>query len=217
MSALTLQQAEFGLADLRSRYEQGRGRLQLLESQQTEKNAALAQVRANTETWRLVQVLFTQVSEFAREQLKTRVEATVTAALRAVFGDESLRFEVEIREVGGRPAAEWRVVSAYADTEIANSPEDARGGGIVDVVSLALRLALLELSRPKPGGSVLLDEPGKMISTEYAEHVAHFLRSYLQRTGRQGLMITHNAALAEAADRSYRVTRVAEHSEVTMI
>ncbi|MGE5592371.1 MAG: hypothetical protein ACM3X3_01645 [Betaproteobacteria bacterium] len=206
----TIATIEFRLSEMRSKYEQGRGQLELLQRQQAEKESALTVARHDLEIWRQVQILFAKSSEFAREQLKRRIEETVTAALQAVFMDDSLRFQVAIRTLGNQPAADWEVVSRYGDTEIANSPEDARGGGIVDVVSIALRLAMMELSRPKPGGPVILDEPGKHVSAEYAPNLAFFLRSYAEKTGRQIIMVTHNEALAEVADKAFRVTKNAE-------
>lgn len=200
---------EFRLAELKSKYEQGRGRLALLHDQKSEREDALKALRADVRTWGLVQVLLAKASEFARAQLKTRIEETVTAALRAVISDD-LSFRIILGDRANQPAAEWEVVSCYGDAQIANSPEDARGGGIVDVVSLALRLALMELARPKPGGPLILDEPGKMISAEYAPNLARFLQEYARRTGRQVLMVTHNDALAEVADRSYRVSMGAD-------
>ncbi len=206
----TVPTIEFRLSEMRSHYEQGRGQLELLQRQHAEKKEALTHAHHDLEVWRQVQLLFSRVSEFAREQLKARIEETVTAALQAVFMDDSLRFQVVIRSSNSQPAADWEVVSRYGDTEIANSPEDARGGGIVDVVSIALRLAMLELSRPKPGGPVILDEPGKHVSAEYAPNLAYFLRQYAERTGRQIIMVTHNAALAEVADKAFHVTKTAE-------
>jgi len=44
-----------------------------------------------------------KASEFAREQLKTRIEQTVTAALTAIFADSTMRFEIEMGSIGGRP------------------------------------------------------------------------------------------------------------------
>ena len=204
---MTLKQAEFGLAELKSKYEQARGELNVLQAQRGEKAAALQKIQRNAEVWRLAQVLLTKVSDYARRQLVRRIEETVTAALRTVFADEGLRFEVEVGEIGGKPSAEWRVVSRYGETEVGNNPEDARGGGIVDVVSLALRLALLELSRPRPEGPVILDEPGKMVSAEYSENLAFFLKTYARRTGRQIVLVTHNDVLAQSGDRSYRITK----------
>lgn len=208
-------QVELNLTTLQTRYQQDSGALELLKKQQIEKEEKLSLARKDVETWQQVQILFTKVSGFAREQLKTRIEETVTAALQAVFCDDRIRFNIEIRTLNDKPAADWTVISSYGDTPVAANPEDGRGGGIADVVSLALRLALLELARPKPQGPVILDEPGKMISREYLPNVAEFLKQYLQKTGRQGIMITHHEALADVADVSYRVSQANGVSEVS--
>lgn len=203
---MSMEQIEAGLAAMCKRYQQAAGQLALLEGQRNEKAEELIQAKSDVETWEKVQALFARASEYAREQLKSRVEETVTAALLAVFG-EGLTFRINIYQVGGQPAAEWQVISQYGNLEVAACPEDARGGGITDVVSLALRLAMLELVRPRVKGPVILDEPGKMISAEYAENLAGFLKQYAASMGRQVIMVTHNAALADVADKSYLVTQ----------
>jgi DNA repair exonuclease SbcCD ATPase subunit len=142
-----------------------------------------------------------------------RIESTVSAALLAVFG-EGYTFKIVMRQIGNQAAAEWQVVSQYGDVEVAASPEDARGGGITDVVSLALRLAMLELLRPKVEGPLILDEPGKMISQAYLPNMAYFLKQYAQKTGRQILLVTHADQLAEVADKCYMVTQTNGISEV---
>ena len=160
----SIQALESELAALHTRYSQAQGQRELLQQQCDEKEQQLTQAQADIDLWRQVQVLLGKASEFARQQLKTRIEQTVTAALAAIFNDSTMKFEVEMSTIGGKPAADWRVVSCYeipakagdedvkisAYTVVA-SPEDAKGGGVTDVVSLALRLALLELSRPRPG------------------------------------------------------------------
>lgn len=205
---------ESSLTALQTRYQQDSGALELLRKQQIEKEKQLSSARKDVETWQQVQTLFTKVSGYAREQLKKRIEETVTAALQAIFCDDRIQFNIEIRTLNDKPAAEWTVISHYGDVPVSANPEDGRGGGIADVVSLALRLALLELARPKPQGPVILDEPGKMISREYLPNVAVFLKQYLQKTGRQGIMITHHEALADVADVSYRVSQDNGVSEV---
>lgn len=204
------------LANMRSHYNNALGQKQLLELQLQDNQNNLGQTRQNLGTWEQVQVLFTKVSEYAREQLKTRIEETVTAALTAVFG-EGYTFRINMRQLGNQPAAEWQVVSQYGDEEVAASPEDARGGGITDVVSLALRLAMLEILKPRPEGPVLFDEPAKMVSAEYAGNLAYFLKQYAEKTGRQVMLVTHNPQLAEAADKSYLVTQKDGVSEVREI
>ncbi len=225
---INILQLESGLTSLRQKYNAAQGQRDLLINQRREKEEKLSAARQDIELWRQVQVLLGKASEFARQQLKTRIEQTVTAALSAIFNDSSMRFEIEMKDIGGKPAADWRVVSCYdvpakagdedvkisAYTVVA-SPEDAKGGGVTDVVSLALRLALLELSRPRPGGPVLFDEPGKMISKEYLPNVAEFLKQYAKKTGRQIIMVTHHDVLADVADVGYVVKQENGVSEVT--
>lgn len=217
----SLSHIEFALSEMRSKYQQALGQKEMLEQQKTEKQSALEQARHDIEVWEQVRVLFGKVSEFARAQLKARIEETVTAALQAVFERDDIAFEIEMRTVNNQPAANWQVVSYYGSGEniatVSGSPEDARGGGVSDVVSLALRLALLELARPKPLGPVLLDEVGKHVSKEYAPNVAAFLKQYAQRTGRQIILITHQSDLADVADAGYRVTQENGISEVSKI
>ncbi len=224
---INISQLESELTSLRQKYNSAQGQRDLLISQRREKENELSAARQDIELWRQVQVLLSKASEFARQQLKTRIEQTVTAALAAIFADSTMRFKIEMKDIGGKPAADWRVVSCYdvpakagdedvklsAYTVVA-SPEDAKGGGVTDVVSLALRLALLELSRPRPEGPVLFDEPGKMISKEYLPNVAEFLKSYAAKTGRQILMVTHHEALADVADKGFNVSQVNGVSEV---
>ena len=226
--ATRLEIIDQSLAGLRTRYSQDQGQRELLTQQCHEKEQQLSTARADIDLWRQVQVLLGKASEFAREQLKTRIEQTVTAALQAVLTDSTMKFEIEMGTIGGRPSADWRVVSCYgvaakagdeditlnAYTVVA-SPEDAKGGGVTDMVSLALRLALLELSRPKPGGPVLLDEPGKMISKEYLPNVAEFLKQYAKQTGRPIILVTHHDSLADVADVGYKVNQQNGISEVT--
>jgi DNA repair exonuclease SbcCD ATPase subunit len=197
---------ESSLAKMKTAYIQGVGARDLLKAQKREQEAALILANETITTWEQTQLLLTKVSEFAREQLKARIEETVTAALQAVFG-EGFEFRIILKEFRDQAAAEWQVVSKYGDLEVAANPQDARGGGITDIVSLALRLAMLELARPKPGGPVILDEPGKMVSKEYAGNLAYFLKQYAQKTGRQVFLVTHNEELAGVADKTYRVSK----------
>ncbi len=197
---------ESALSRMQSAYAAGVGARDLLQKQLEVKEAGLTRARDDIATWQQVQVLFTKTSEFSREQLKARIEETVTAALLAIFG-EGYEFKINMRQIGGQPAAEWQVISQYGDAEVAANPEDARGGGIVDVVSLALRLSLLELARPKVRGPVIFDEPAKMVSAEYLSNMAEFLKQYAAKANRQIILVTHSGSLAEVADISYKVTQ----------
>jgi DNA repair exonuclease SbcCD ATPase subunit len=211
---MELIQIEAEINNLKIQYQRASGRLDELKAQQSDKEQNLVQAKKDVELWQQVQLLLGWVSEESREQLKERIQETVTAALQAILCNDQIQFNIEIKTINGKPSAEWSVVSCYGDKAVSANPEDARGGGISDIVSLALRLSMLELSRPKPQGAVFLDEVGKHISAEFAPNVASFLQQYAEKTGRQIILITHQVALAEVADVRYQVKQVNGISEV---
>src|SRR5690554_4319796 len=98
----TLSKVEFGLANLRSKYQQAKGQYDLLQKQKTDKEQEINQIKNDIETWQQVQVLFGKVSEFAREQLKLRIEETCTAALQAIFCNDDISFAIEMGSIGGK-------------------------------------------------------------------------------------------------------------------
>jgi len=200
-------------AQLKTKCDQAHGALDTLQPQLAAAQAKHAKLQQDQQLWREVQALLGHLAEVARETMRSRIEETVTAALQAVF-PEPLTFRVVLRQVGGQPVADWEVVSVYGDIEVAAEPESAKGGGVTDVVSLALRLALMELSRPKVQGPLIIDEPMKMLSVQYLPALAEFLKEYARRTERQIVAVTHHQILADIADQSLLVTQRYGRSEV---
>ncbi|PTX58667.1 hypothetical protein C8P63_11565 [Melghirimyces profundicolus] len=151
-----------------------------------------------------VRVLLQESAEHARRQAKAQMENLVTNALQYVFGP-MFRFEIELSDHGGKPVAEFFVVTEWEGTTVRTKPQEARGGGVVDIISLALRVAIIETFRPRPEGPLILDEPGKHVSAEYVIPMLEFLRSTGEMFGRQVLLVTHNPHLTEGADRVFEV------------
>ncbi|MFA5452924.1 MAG: hypothetical protein WC248_05085 [Candidatus Methanomethylophilaceae archaeon] len=182
-----------------------------------EKQLALAeehekQALADMELYQKVIILFQKTSEYARRQMKVTIETIVTNALQVVFGGD-IFFEIALGTRAGTASAEFFVI----EDGLRASPIDAKGGGLVDVIATALRLAVLELYQPRIEGPILLDEPGKMVSAEYAENFAFFIKEYCHKVGRQIIMVTHNTALAAAGDRTFQVSIDNGVSEVVRI
>jgi hypothetical protein len=151
-----------------------------------------------------VQILLQKSSEFAREQVKGRVEQIVTQALTVVFPDRGYQFLIKLDVKGLQPVAEYWLYSEGVLRQML-PPDYGRGGGAVDVVTLALRLALAELEGID--GPLLMDEVGKHVSAEFTQNVAYFLKQYSEQLGRQIILITHNEHLAAVGDRSLRITQ----------
>lgn len=150
-----------------------------------------------------VRILLNNSAEHGRKQAQHQIELLVTKALQYIF-DDNHYFSIEFQEKSNRMEAEFYVCSIHNGIEIKTKPEESRGGGVVDIVSLALRIALLETYRPKLQGPIILDEPGKHVSEEYIARVATFLKSVNSNFNRQIIMVTHNSHLMESADLGLR-------------
>ena len=204
------------LQKMRKGYDTGKGQRDLLQGQLTTAQTELTMAKEDIVTWEQSQLLLGKVSDFAKVQMVSHVEGIVSAALFAVFG-EGYTFRINLKTIGNQAAAEWQVITNYGGVEVAADPESSHGGGLVDVISIALRLAMLEILRPHVDGPLLCDEPGKHLSSEYAPNLAYFLKQYAAKTGRQVIMVSHSAQLIEAADRSYEVTQKDGISEVKQL
>ena len=185
-----------------------------LEKDLNAKQNELEEVANLIDVLEQVRLLLQRASEYAREQIKQQIEMLVTHCLQFVFGP-NLEFEIELSEVRGKTNAEFYVVSTYDDVKIKTKPQDARGGGVVDVISLALRIAVIQSTDLYKDGPLILDEPAKHVSNEYINNVAQFLKQISDVFHRQIIMVTHNKYLSEIADLAYKVELKNGISEVT--
>lgn len=163
-----------------------------------------------------VSLLFQKTSEFAREQAKRQVESLVTKCLQFVF-ESDIEFLIEIEEQRGKSNAEFYVINQIENMVIKTKPELSRGGGVVDIVSLALRIAFLQTHKPKIEGPLILDEPAKHVSDEYIFNVADFLKQTSELFNRQIIMVTHNHHLSAIGSNAYRVDLKGSESTVAKI
>jgi hypothetical protein len=93
---MSLATIEIELSHLKTKYQTESGKLELLQTQLTDKSTQLEQVRQNIEVWQKVKAMLSQMTEFAREQLKQRIQWTVTSALQAILLRNDISFEIEM-------------------------------------------------------------------------------------------------------------------------
>lgn len=190
--------------NLRNTYYNEKGKMEQIESQRKNLFSKLESIKENIEILESVKVLLQNVSEYAREQAKNKIEEIVTNSLQYIF-DHNIEFKIEIDEVRGKPDAEFYVISNINGEEIKTRPQDARGGGIIDVISLAIRIAMIQCGNLEINGTIILDEPAKHVSEEHILNVAEFLSQTTKILKRQIIMVTHNRHLSEISDKWYRI------------
>ncbi|MGE5329842.1 MAG: ATPase [Deltaproteobacteria bacterium] len=192
------------LAEAKNKLMMNKGRKEQLEEQIKIIEDNLKIGENDIDVFEQVRILLQKTSDYAREQSRIRIEALVTNCLQYIF-DSSIEFKIEISEARGRPEAEFYVISQVNGETIKTKPQEARGGGVVDIISLALRLAMLQCSSVEINGPIILDEPAKHVSDEYIVQVAEFLKQISLMFDRQVIMVTHNRHLVEIADKAFKI------------
>lgn len=182
-------------------YNRRKGQKDQLEHTLKKDMESLDDIIKTKELYENVKKLLEMTAQYAREQAKGDMEYMVTQALQYVF-ESDLKFVIELEDNASGPQAEFYVESRYGGQELVKTrPQDARGGGVVDVISLALRIAMMQ-----GRGVLILDEPAKQVSEEFAPNVANFLRYLTDQGDFQVIMVSHNQHLAQAAGKSYIVS-----------
>lgn len=163
-----------------------------------------------------VMILFQKTSHFAREQAKSQIEILVSKCLQYIF-ESNIDFQIEIDELRNKASAEFYVVNETADFFLKTKPEQSRGGGVVDIVSLALRISFMQTHKPTIEGPLILDEPAKHVSEDYIYNVGDFLKQASEMFNRQIIMVTHNSHLSAISENSYRVELIGNISNVSKV
>lgn len=144
-------------------------------------------------------LLLETYSEVEQETLKAKVEDLVSAGLQTIFGGD-YRFRIESKTLRGQAAMDFTITKGLIERD----PMDSHGGGLVNIVSLVLRLVIVALT-PGMGRTVVLDEPFAQVSQGYIEAVGDFCRQLVDSTGIQLLIVSHEPEIAERADQAYRL------------
>ncbi|MBT9258192.1 MAG: ATP-binding protein [Clostridiales bacterium] len=202
------------LESRRARYLSRKAEKELLEEQL---RATIARLEAAQNEARLLEAvhdLLHAASRVALEDARAQAETLLTEALDAVFGEGRLVARLTLEDRADRREARLLVGAPDQDGNIHfTDPMDSHGGGVVDVLSTAFRVLMLQVEgKPLP---LLLDEPGKHVSGQYAPAFAAFLQAISETLSQQIIMVTHQEALAKAASRAWRVTYEAGKSEVS--
>lgn len=173
-------------------------------------------VSAELEILEKVTIIFQMTSEYAREQAKKQIETLVTKCLQYIF-ESNVEFVIELEELRNKANAEFYVIDTIDDLIIKTKPELSRGGGVVDIISLALRIAFLQIHKPPIEGPLILDEPAKHVSEDYIFNVGIFLKQTSELFNRQIIMVTHNNHLSAISNNTYRVEQVGSSSLIIPI
>lgn len=126
-------------------------------------------------------------------QAKASLEQFVTRCLADIFPENRYRFQLAYERKRDQSEVRFVLVDGEGNQY---DPLKSNGGGVVDIIAFALRLATLVLSMPRPAQVLILDEPFRFLSAEHRGRVAALLDTLASELGFQFLMVTHIPELA---------------------
>jgi len=201
--------------NLRNKLIQLKTKQQILQKQKDSYGKKLTKEKTANESLIKARWVITEVSKQTQELFKERVETLTTMAIRSVFNrpfNFKLNFERRANKIECTP-----IIEENGEEYI---PKDEMGGGILPIISFALRVVMWSLEVPKSRKVLVLDEPIKgAVGNDggLLEKTAMMFKEISAKLGLQLIIVTHELTLAGIADRAWRVTHDGVKSNIKQI
>lgn len=140
------------------------------------------------ETQRLVQ----EAAQATLSNLSVRIGNIVTKALKAVLG-ESYKFNLDFKISYGKLATDMYLEKDGKRYDLRRD----NGDGVVDIVALALRVAVLCLDRRHIRRLLILDEPCGAVSVNYQQVLGEMIRQLSDMLNLQVIMIAAHGSVMQ--------------------
>lgn len=221
---------------LNNSFQQKVGERNILLQKLTTLQAEITNLESESLLLADVRKLFETLVKVSTVKIQDYIEPLVTEALEFVF-DYGLNFhlyftnrrnQVEVdfiilRDVDSEKAYQRYItdVVKYEKQleQLVKGTKDLNflyGGAINQVVSLVLRLIIVELLKIQ--GPLVLDEPSSAVDNDvHSVRLGQLLMSLSKRFGRQIILVTHSKNLSSFADRIYSVEQQNGISNVKLV
>lgn len=187
-----------------------KGEINLLEKQFVSSQKRLVELKELQEINKKAVELLTFVSQSTREKIQELFERVVSQALQYVYQSNDYKFELDFDRRGSLPKLTFLLKTP--DMQEKHDILNTRAGGAKDIVALALRFVLLEIS--KNPGFVFLDEPFKRLDNEETiQQAINFVKEMQSKTGRQMFIITHKKEVVEAVSNPIIFKKCSQNNE----
>lgn len=160
-----------------------------------------------------VLVYVQECAKKTQQQIEFYISDIVSDCIKSTF-DKNYTFKITFETRRNKTEA---VLSLINENGVELNPEDACGGGMIDIISFALRVAVWSITKPKTRSTLILDEPFKNLSREYKSKASILIKEVSSKLGIQIIMVSHEEELIDSADTVFRVSLQGDSSKVQKI
>lgn len=155
------------------------------------------------------QTLLQRVAQETQTKIRVHIENIVQMALDAVFPD---RYQFHIAFETKRGKTEARIYLEHDGHE--SDPMVSHGGGVVDILALALRISAYTLSNTQ--NVMVMDEPMKWVSRDLQESAAEIIVQLSHELELQFIINTHIPEIISVADKAFKTQIEDKRTKVTV-
>lgn len=152
-------------------------------------------------------------SEHSRARIKNKLERIVNSALAGIFDDKVMEFKLIPNRT--KRGLDYDV---YLETNGKMTPlSDSKGGGVLDIVALSLKIAFLRLYRNFNRQTMILDEPFKNLDAVRVPKAVMWLKQISEKMEIQFIIVSHCKDLIEKSDSVYETNLIADRTVLNKI
>lgn len=166
---------------------------------------ACAKLEQEAEVLEKLAHLFRELMDAEITASAQTVQTLLTKGLQTVFDDMRLEVQAQVSVKRGKVSVDLVTKQDHPKGVVDGSVLESFGGSVASVQSVLMRIILIFRRGLYP--IMLLDESLPAFDGNYVGNMAAFLRRVCHKMGVTCLLVTHNPALVEQADTSYRIHR----------
>jgi len=198
------------LIELRKFVEKKEHEREFIQNRLNELKNKELELKKRLETVTKSEEVVIEVGKRVQEELCYSVEEIVNLVLKSCF---NYNFEMDYVVKRSKTELDMYIQGIDGDRIY---PMDASGGGVVDVISFGLRIALWALSGNKEN-VIILDEPFKYLSRDLLPVVGEMLSELSFDLGFQIIIVTHSELMMDIVkeeDKLFKVEKIGKESIV---
>ena len=155
-------------------------------------------------------VILQETAAQTQKNLRYHISSLVTMAIQAIFG-EGLEFKMAIEQRRNQTEIDF-FVEEFGNLQ---EPLDSNGFGLVDIISLALRVSYWSLKKNRK--TFILDEPFRNLSRDHSRAASKLLKTLCEKLGLQIIIVSHDTEITSYADKVFQVEKVGKRSVVSVV
>ena len=180
-----------------------------LDKKKTEQVLLVRQLKDNTKSLRTLKLLnsnqcearslFQKAATLTQLHIESHVNSIVNMTLKAIFDNP---YEFTIRFVSRRNVTEADLLLIRDEIEF--SPLDAVGGGVVDILSIALRIAYWSMEE-NTRAVIFWDEPTRNCSINLHSSISAMFKMMCEELQMQFIIVSHQQNMINSADKVFNI------------